>query len=137
MPKLIFQKISGDQQGVWLDVVVVVCECPWLCFNLQTSMKYCVKDFLKNFFKKTSVFFKNYQRCYFLIFIGESWHFPSQSKVCSMYTKNILKYGSEEKGSWLYRCSPLLGFIMSKKQARLRSELLSEDKITNLLVFLT
>ena len=51
--------------------------------------------------------------------------------------KSVLKYGSEEKGSWLYRCSPLLGFIMSKKQERLRSELLSEDKITNLLVFLT
>ena len=48
-----------------------------------------------------------------------------------------LKYGSEEKGSSLCRCSILLGFIMSKKQERLRSELLSEDKITNLLGFLT
>ena len=48
-----------------------------------------------------------------------------------------LKYGSEEKGSLLCRCSILLGFIMSKKQERLRSELLSEDKITNLLGFLT
>jgi hypothetical protein len=48
-----------------------------------------------------------------------------------------LKYGSEEKGSSLYRCSILLGFIMSKKQERLRSELLSEGKITNLLSFLT
>ena len=47
------------------------------------------------------------------------------------------KYGSEEKGSSLCRCSSLLGFIMSKKQERLRSELLSEDKITNLLGFLT
>jgi hypothetical protein len=26
-----------------------------------------------------------------------------------------LKYGSEEKGSSLYKCSPLLGFFMSKK----------------------
>ena len=51
--------------------------------------------------------------------------------------KTVLKYGSEEKGSSLYRCSILLGFIMSKKQERLRSELLSEDKITNLLGFLT
>ena len=49
----------------------------------------------------------------------------------------LLKYGSQEMGSWFYECSPLLGFIMSKKQERLRSELLSEDKITNLLVFLT
>ena len=49
----------------------------------------------------------------------------------------VLKYGSEEKGSSLCRCSILLGFIMSKKQERLRSELLSEDKITNLLGFLT
>ena len=49
----------------------------------------------------------------------------------------VLKYGSEEKGSSLCRCSILLGFIMSKKQERLRSELLSVDKITNLLGFLT
>ena len=48
-----------------------------------------------------------------------------------------LKYGSEEQGSSLYKCSPLLGFFMSKKLERLRSELLSEDKITNLLGFLT
>ena len=51
--------------------------------------------------------------------------------------KYVLKYGSEEKGSSLCKCSILLGFIMSKKQERLRSELLSEDKITNLLGFLT
>ena len=49
----------------------------------------------------------------------------------------ILKYGSEEKGSPLCKCSILLGFFMSKKLERLRSELLSEDKITNLLGFLT
>ena len=49
----------------------------------------------------------------------------------------MLKYGSEEMGSSLCRCSSLMGFIMSKKQERLRSELLSEDKITNLLGFLT
>ena len=49
----------------------------------------------------------------------------------------IIKYGSEEKGSSLYKCSPLLGFFMSKKLERLRSELLSEGKITNLLGFLT
>ena len=48
-----------------------------------------------------------------------------------------LKYGSEEKGSSLCRCSILLGFIMSKKQERLRSDLLSENKITNLLGVLT
>ena len=39
-----------------------------------------------------------------------------------------LKYGSEEKGSSLHKCSIL---------KKLRSELLSEDKITNLLGFLT
>ena len=49
----------------------------------------------------------------------------------------VLKYRSEEKGSSLCKCSILLGFFMSKKQERLRSELLSEDKITNLLGFLT
>ena len=63
-------------------------------------------------------------------------------KNCAKFGSNrlqyvVLKYGSEEKGSWFYRCSILLGFIMSKKQGRLCSELLSEDKITNLLGFLT
>ena len=48
-----------------------------------------------------------------------------------------LKYGSEEKGSSFCKCSILLGFIMSKKQAGLCSELLLEDKIPNFLVFLT
>ena len=48
-----------------------------------------------------------------------------------------LKYGYEEKGSSLCKCSILLGFFMSKKQERLSSEFLSEDKITNLLSFLT
>ena len=49
----------------------------------------------------------------------------------------LLKYRSEEKGSSLCKCSILLSFFfMSKKQERLRSELLSEDKITNLLGFL-
>ena len=49
----------------------------------------------------------------------------------------LLKYSSQERNYLFYECSPHLGFIMSKKQERLRSELLSEDKITNLLVFLT
>ena len=51
--------------------------------------------------------------------------------------KYVLKYGSEEKGSSFCKCSIFLGFLMSKKQERLRSELLSEHKITNLLGFLT
>ena len=53
------------------------------------------------------------------------------------HLKRPLKYGSEEKGSSLCKCSILLGSFMSKKLERLRSELLSEDKITNLLGFLT
>ena len=48
-----------------------------------------------------------------------------------------LKTRSEKILYWFCRFSILLGLIMSKKQERLRSELLSEDKITNLLVFLT
>ena len=59
----------------------------------------------------------------------------SYAKLRPCMPKNLLKYESEEKGSSLCRCSILLGFIMSKKQERLRSELLSEDKITNLLGF--
>ena len=52
-------------------------------------------------------------------------------------TWGSLKYGSQERNYLFYECSPLLGFIMSKKQERLRSELLSEDKIINLLGFFT
>ena len=62
---------------------------------------------------------------------------PGELWVSKQRVHIVLKYGSEEKGSSLCRCSMLLGFIMSKKQERLRSELLSEDKITNLLGFLT
>ena len=51
--------------------------------------------------------------------------------------KGTLKYSSQERNYLFYECSPHLGFIMSKKQERLHSELLSEGKITNLLVFLT
>ena len=63
-----------------------------------------------------------------------------RSKSLSTSTKEWgvgLKYGSEEKDSSLCKCYILLGFFMSKKQERLRSELLQEDKITNLLGFLT
>ena len=55
----------------------------------------------------------------------------------SSCSKKELKYGSEEKGSSLCKCSILLGYFMSKKLERLRYELLLEDKITNLLGFLT
>ena len=73
-------------------------------------------------------------------------HCVQDNKKFSMYQKkdlyvssknSLLKYGYEEKGSSFCKCSNLLGFIMSKQQERLRSELLSEDKITNLLGFLT
>ena len=60
-----------------------------------------------------------------------------QFYCCIMKFEDLLKYSSQERNYLFYECSPLLGFIMSKKQERLRSELLSEDKITNLLVFLT
>ena len=40
---------------------------------------------------------------------------PEVIKNCSIMYDVALKYGSEEKGSSLYKCSPLLGFIMSKK----------------------
>ena len=49
--------------------------------------------------------------------------------------RDPLEYGSEEKGSSLYKWSILLSFLMSKKLESLRSELLSEDKIPNLLGF--
>ena len=58
-------------------------------------------------------------------------------KTSCIKAELLLKYGSEEKGSSLYKCSSFLGFILSKKLERLRSELLAEDKITNLLGFLT
>ena len=59
------------------------------------------------------------------------------SKSMSYQGQSLLKMYSEETIPSFHECLPLLGFIMSKKQERLRSELLSEDKITNLLGFLT
>ena len=80
------------------------------------------------YFKNPKSFFSHF--LYYILFLNEF----KRGVVPHVL---VLKYGSEEKGSSLYRCSILLGFIMSKKQERLRSELLSEDKITNLLGFLT
>ena len=61
----------------------------------------------------------------------------ANSAYTSPAEPGVLKYSSQERNYLFYECSPLLGFITSKKQERLRSELLSEGKITNLLVFLT
>ena len=52
--------------------------------------------------------------------------------ILSVLLRILLKMYSEERIPSFHECLPLLGFIMSKKQERLRSELLSEDKITNL-----
>ena len=64
-------------------------------------------------------------------------NFSQKCRINSLQILWVLKYGSEEKGFSLCKCSILLGIFMSKKIERLRSELLSEDKITNLLGFLT
>ena len=66
-----------------------------------------------------------------------SHELPVLPRIINQILLKLLKYRSEEKGSSLCKCSILLGFFMSKKLERLRSELLSEDKITNLLGFLT
>ena len=49
----------------------------------------------------------------------------------------VIKYGSEEKGSSLSRCSILLGFIMSKNPRGLWFYLLIKVQNANSLVFLT
>ena len=48
-----------------------------------------------------------------------------------------LKYGSEEMGSWFYKCSILLGFIMSKNLRGLWFYLLIKVQNATSLVFLT
>ena len=48
-----------------------------------------------------------------------------------------LKYGSEEKGSSLYKCSILLGFILSKNLRGLWFYLLIKVQNATSLVFLT
>ena len=49
----------------------------------------------------------------------------------------LLKYGSEEKGSSLYKCSILLGFILSKNLRGLWFYLLTQVQNATSLVFLT
>ena len=85
--------------------------------------------------KKISCHFQ--PKCGF--FYTENGHFEQKTKNGMNPTQHnlLLKYGSEEMGSSLCKCSILMGFFMSKKLERIRSELLSEDKITNLLGFLT
>ena len=65
---------------------------------------------------------------------NQSMYRPITNERENVYSKILLKYGSEEKGSSFCKCSILLGFITYVKKTR---ELLSEDKIANLLVFLT
>ena len=69
--------------------------------------------------------------------VGTFMQLPKNNMQSRAVQPCTLKYGSEEKGSSLCKCSIFLDFLMSKKQERLRSELLSEHKITNLLGFLT
>ena len=65
----------------------------------------------------------------------------STYKIVSLFSlrpfKWLLKTGSDKIIYWLGKFYFLLGFIMSKTQERLRSELWLQDKITNLLCFLT
>ena len=69
--------------------------------------------------------------------LARNFHSWARLELENSSWNSSLKYGSEEKGSLLCKCSILLGFFMSKKLERLRSELLSEDKITNLFGFFT
>ena len=66
----------------------------------------------------------------------EKKHFYYRIQACMKKGENekkkLVKYGSEEKSSSLCKCSILLGSLMSKKLDNL-----SEDKITNILGFLT
>ena len=57
--------------------------------------------------------------------------------LCLNNKVSLLKYGSEERGSSLYKCSPLLGFIMSKKLRGLWFYLLIKVQNATSLVFLT
>ena len=84
-----------------------------------------------------SLFDVAFKRFVNLIFHRDILNFWTMTYWPKVFEEILLKYGSEEKGSWFYKCSILLGFETSKKQERLSSELLSEDKITNLLGFLT
>ena len=60
-----------------------------------------------------------------------------RSKLEIKMWSDQLKYGSQEMGSWFYRCSPLLGFIMSKKLRGLWFCLLIKVQNATSLVFLT
>ena len=103
------------------------------CFKLLTDKKYN-----EHFIFKDLSFNKNLQIIQNLINYKEITSEDSLNYMLVEAEQAVaLKYGSEEKGFSLCKCSILLGFFMSKKQERLRSELLSEDKITNLLGFLT
>ena len=113
---------------------------PCLKFEIGLIMYLYLRyyDFIQNMAQVPSKFFSKWKKRINEIMSNIS---HSNSKVIYVFgsyqSLELLKYGSEEKGSWLYKCSILLCFIMSKKHERLRSELLSEDKITNLLGFLT
>ena len=77
--------------------------------------------------------------CISFVWLTPLWE-QSQTKL--MQTKprtrlKWLKYGSEEKGSSLYKCSILLGFILSKNPRGLWLYLLIKVQNATSLVFLT
>ena len=63
--------------------------------------------------------------------------FPRSFSISITFQSSTLKYGSEEKGSSLCRCSILLGFIMSKNLRGLWFYLLIKVQNATSLVFLT
>ena len=64
-------------------------------------------------------------------------HILGLEKTVLHVSGTVLKYGSEEKGSSLYKCSILLGFILSKNLRGLWFYLLIKVQNATSLVFLT
>ena len=123
----------------WLLLLVYNCKattycnsCSYYCYIQYTYMLYCrllLINFTKKIFKAKWTFVYDWIHRLFFIY--------SCSYNQFIYAILLLKYGSEEKGSSLCRCSILLGFIMSKNLRGLWFYLLIKVQNATSLVFLT
>ena len=122
---------------LWIFVLFYQYQCRFLISQnkLFLMLKLCTS------FKKFFVVFDKQKNTHLIqsqFYLSQGWvEFDLRLFTTHFSDEVLLKYGSEEKGSSLCRCSILLGFIMSKKLRGLWFYLLIKVQNATSLVFLT
>ena len=101
----------------------------FLTFFLQNALQKLLQFFFLSFYNFTKIEIKSFEYPKsiwkkILLGISDNWsmsHLSQRTSEPAYYIEDcriLVKYGSEEKGSFFCKCSILLGFIMSKKTKR-------------------